>query len=85
MPNTITFKAEREAHALDALIEAGRTWLCGVPASMTDENIMVFIQAEYHGGLPQFAKDQNAECEIIWLLMVRRYGLDFANRIFWCA
>lgn len=89
MPNTITFKAEREAHALDALVEAGRKWLqesgfhWSAPAD--GMSIISVVHSQVEGGWPAFVKARSDECEIIWLLMVRRFGLDFVNRIFWCA
>lgn len=81
----------RNQNLLDEVIAAGRDWLadCGWPVSAEltdDKHMIVRVHVNFVGGWPAFVKaDQSLDCAVIWLLMVRRFNLDFANRIFWCA
>jgi hypothetical protein len=95
MPNC--FKDElplvmpRSHNVLDEVLVESRRWIanCGWPISASktdDKHMIVMVHLNFMGGWPAFVKaDPSLDTAVIWLLMVRRFGLDFANRIFWCA
>jgi hypothetical protein len=78
---------------LDEVIDTMRIWLRNnsypLAADCTDsQKILKTFHSLYVDGFCGWLADTKAAESTkatIWLLMVRRFGLDFANRIVWCS
>jgi hypothetical protein len=71
---------------LDELIREAYGWLadCGCPTSgMTDIVAIRTVHFNYVGGWVAFVEaDSSLDVAVVWLLMVRRFGIDSANELF---
>jgi hypothetical protein len=72
---------------LPAVLREARGWIADVtdevPDSVTDGTVIILIDKNFDGGWKGFiASDQTLDPAVIWLLMVRRFGLEFTNKMF---
>lgn len=74
---------------LDALMSEARNWIadCEWPdvddvSDLSDVQVALGIARHFDGGWPTFAATCDTPTECAWLLAVRRFGLDVANRMF---
>lgn len=73
---------------LEELLKEARGWLedCGLEVIGRDQTVITVVNANYEGGWHEFVRaDPSIDEAVVWLLMVRRFGLDFANRMFWAT
>lgn len=71
---------------LDELIKEARGWLSdiGMPLIASEKSIISMVHIHHEGGWLGFVEcDPSMDPAAIYLLMVGRYELDFANRLFW--
>jgi hypothetical protein len=71
---------------LDDLIREAYGWLadCGCNThGMSEQSAVRTVQWNYDGGWRAFvAADQSLDEAVVWLFMVRRFGLEFAKEMF---
>ena len=68
---------------LDKAIKEARNWIenHGVSTKSLPEQLVIqLVHENYEGSWPAFLDPYRSQT--IWLLMARRYGLDFADRMF---
>lgn len=73
---------------LDELLKEARGWLsdCGLKIIAEDKTVIALVNSNYCGGWHEFVRaDVSLDEAVVWLLMVRRFGLEFANKMFWAA
>lgn len=78
---------------LDEVTDVLRTWLRNngyrnLAENADETKVFRSFHCLYSSGFPGFMEIHGGtqdDRSVIWLLMVRRFGLDFANRIFWCS
>lgn len=87
---------ESRPDQLARAIGAGRDWLIDTArvahtVDMSDRDVISLVHACFPGGWPAFTYSLEAgrcgvrDPEVIWLLLWDRYGLDYANRVYWQA
>lgn len=73
---------------LEELFREARGWLsdCGMHVIGTDQTVVNMVNVHFEGGWPAFVKaDPSVDEAVVWLLMVRRLGIDFTNKMFWAT
>lgn len=76
---------------LDDAMTAAREWIADVatleqvPQMARDDDVTMcqIIRHNYDGGWIAFVEaDQSMDKAVVWLLMVRKFGIEFANAMF---
>jgi hypothetical protein len=72
---------------LTEAIKEARGWLedCDAPdvVGRSDLNVIRTVHAHCDGGWPAFiSADPTMDEAVVWLLMVRKFGIDVANEMF---
>lgn len=70
---------------LDTLLQEAAGWLsdCGMRVPETETALALKVNRTFDGGWLGFVQcDPDADVAVIWLLCVRRFGLETANLLF---